>query len=106
MTETQENILCGEVLLEILLKFLEGLKNGWSNTVEKYAIEFTNGDWANMKLMLVLHEVFKYNVVKLTPLELKYLDPNNRLQETPGKPHHSAINESLCHLSITHVWHE
>ena len=33
-------ILNQEVLLEILLKFQEDLKNGWSNTFEKYATEF------------------------------------------------------------------
>ena len=33
-------ILNEEVLLEIVLKFQEDLKNDWSNTLEKYAIEF------------------------------------------------------------------
>ena len=67
----QKKINCGnqEVLLEILLKFQEDLESGWSNTLEKYAIKFKYilpMEWRHRYHqidVLVLHEVFKYNVV-------------------------------------------
>ena len=42
-------------------------------------------------------------ILKLTPLQLRSWSKHSRLLDLEN-PHHSAINESLCHLETTHSY--